>query len=219
MKQPIQLFYWGLIISFLGSLPPGVMNVAAMQIAGKQGADAAFVYALGSMLAEVIIVRVALSGMSWLSRSRRFFQLLEWMTAALLVIFSIGCFAASGSLQDFSVLLPELVLPPFVTGVVLSVINPLHIPFWMGWSTVLMNRGLLLHGARRYNIYVTGIGTGTIAGFAVFIYGGQYLLKAFQSNQYLIYPAIGVTLFIVAFMHIRKIVIVPVSVRYAKMFR
>jgi threonine/homoserine/homoserine lactone efflux protein len=219
MKQTLQIFYWGMLISFLGSLPPGIMNITATQVAGKQGIMAAFIYAFGSMLTEVIIVRIALSGMSWLTRRQKFFQVLEWMTAALLVIFSMTCFVAANSMQDFSAILPDLILPPFITGVVISAVNPLHIPFWLGWSTVLMNKGVLMPGARQYNIYITGIGIGTIAGFMVFIFGGQYLLKIFQSNQYLVNGFIGTILFIVAFLHIRKIIIVPASVRYASLFR
>jgi threonine/homoserine/homoserine lactone efflux protein len=219
MKASLQIFYWGMLISFLGSLPPGIMNIAATQIAGRQGTMAGLVYASGSMLAEVIIVRIALSGLTWLTTKQKLFQVLEWMTAVLLIVFSITCFVVAGSMQDFTGILPKLVLPPFITGVVISAVNPLHIPFWLGWSTVLINKGILLPDAKRSNIYIAGIGIGTIAGFMVFIAGGQYLLKAFQANQYLINSVMGTILFIVAYLHIRKIIIEPASVRYAGIFR
>jgi threonine/homoserine/homoserine lactone efflux protein len=157
--------------------------------------------------------------MSWLTRRQKFFQVLEWMTAVLLVTFSIACFIAANSMHEFTAILPELVLPPFITGVVISAVNPLHIPFWLGWSTVLMNKGVLVPGTKRYNIYTAGIGIGTLAGFMVFIFGGQYLLSAFQSNRYLVNGFIGIILFIVAFLHIRKIILVPATVRYASLFR
>jgi threonine/homoserine/homoserine lactone efflux protein len=219
MKTSLQLFYWGMLISFLGSLPPGLMNIMATQVASRQGTMAGLVYAFGSMLAEVIIVRAALSGMSWLTRRQKFFQVLEWMTAILLVVFAIVCFIAANSMHDFTAILPELLLPPFITGVVISAANPLHIPFWLGWSTVLMNKGVLIPGAKRYNIYIAGIGAGTIGGFMVFILGGSHLLKTVQSNQYLVNGFTGIIVLIVAFLHIRKIIIVPASVRYARLFR
>lgn len=219
MKQSIQIFYWGMLISFLGSLPPGMMNIAATQISGKQGTGAAMIYATGSMVAEVIIVRIALSGMSWLTRRQKFFRFLEWITAGLLIVFSIACFIAANSMQDFPVILPGLLLPPFLSGVVLSVINPLHIPFWLGWSAVLISKGVLVPGLKQYNWYSSGIATGTMSGFTVFIFGGQYLLKAFHSNQFLINCIIGAALLITAFIHIRKMIFIPASVRYAKLIR
>ncbi|MBL7741849.1 MAG: LysE family transporter [Chitinophagaceae bacterium] len=220
MKQrSVQLFYWGMLISFLGSLPPGVMNIVATQISSRQGTGQAMIYAIGSMLAEVIIVRVALSGMNRLIRSQLFFRILEWMTAGLLVVFSIACFGTANSVQHASGILPDIVLPPFVTGILISAVNPLHIPFWLGWSTVLIEKNILGTRSRQYNIYVTGIATGTIAGFSLFIAGGHYLLQELQSYQFVVNIAIGFVLCIVAFFHIRKIVMVPAAVRYAKLFR
>lgn len=219
MKRSIQIFYWGILISFLGSLPPGMMNIVAIQISGEQGTSAAMTYAAGSMLAEVIIVRIALSGMSWLTRRQKFFQVLEWMTAGLLVVFSAACFIAANSMQDYPVILPGLLLPPFITGVIISVINPLHIPFWLGWSTVLMNKGVLAPVAKQYNWYIGGIAIGTLSGFTIFIFGGQYLIRAFHANQFLISCIIGAALFITAFIQIRKMIFVPASVRHAKLFR
>jgi threonine/homoserine/homoserine lactone efflux protein len=219
MKRSLQIFYWGMLISFLGSLPPGVMNIVATQISATQGTGEAMIYASGSMLAEVIIVRIALAGMGWLIRSQNFFRVLEWMTAFLLVAFSIACFVTARSMQELPGILPELVLPPFLTGLAISAFNPLHIPFWLGWSTVLMEKKILSPQPHLYNIYITGIGLGTIGGFALFIFGGQYLLKALQSHQFLINTVIGFILFVVAFFHIRKILIVPASVRYARLFR
>jgi threonine/homoserine/homoserine lactone efflux protein len=66
MKTSSRIFMWGMMISFLGALPPGIMNLAAIQIESREGATAAMVYAFGSMFAEVLIVRVTLSCMSWL---------------------------------------------------------------------------------------------------------------------------------------------------------
>jgi threonine/homoserine/homoserine lactone efflux protein len=218
MKQSVKVFYWGMMISFLGSLPPGVMNIVGTQISGSRGMYEAFCYAAGFMLAEAILVRIALAGMNRLIRSKKFFHLIEWMTAGMLIVFSIACFITANSMQEFSDL-PGFLLSSFVTGVVISIINPMHIPFWLGWSAVLMNKGILTPRAQQYYFYIAGIGIGTLAGFSVFIFGGQQILKVFQSNQYLINCIIGFALFVTAFFHIRKMIFVPAAVRHAKLFR
>jgi threonine/homoserine/homoserine lactone efflux protein len=219
MKGWLQLFYWGMLISFLGSLPPGIINIVPSQISGKHGTGAAMAYAVGSMLAEVIVVRIALSGMNAIIRSRHFFRILEWITATMLVFFAVFCFIQADPARETSQPLPGTGWPPFVTGVVLSAINPLHIPFWIGWSTLLMNKEVLLPQHRHYNIYAAGIAAGTMAGFTVFIFCGAYLLKAFQSNQYLINCMAGTGLFAAAFLHIRKMIFVPAAARHARLFR
>ena len=219
MKRSFQIFYWGLAISFLGSLPPGIMNIIGSQIVSSRGEAEGLLYVTGFMLAEIIVVRIALLAMKWLVRSRKLFHLLEWMTAGMLITFSVICFIAANSMNQTSVLSPNLVLPSFILGVTISLVNPVHIPFWLGWSTVLMNKGILTSGRRQYNLYIAGIGIGTIAGFFVYVLAEQWLLMAFQSNQYLIDAFIGFVFFIIAFVHIRKMIFVPVAVRHARLFR
>jgi threonine/homoserine/homoserine lactone efflux protein len=219
MREFFKIFYWGMLISFLSTLPPGIMNIVGTQISNSRGTGEAILYVTGFMLAEVIIVRLALSGMRWLTRSQRFFRLLEWMTAAILVVFSMACFIATDSMRQVSGTFPGFELPSFIKGIIISLINPMHIPFWLTSSTVLMNKGILSPQPKQYNLYIVGIGTGTIAGFITFLSGGTYVLKAFQSNQYLINCIVGLVLFITALMHIKKMIVVPVAARHAKLFR
>ncbi len=218
MNKSLRIFYWGMLISFLSSLPPGIMNVVGTQISNNKGADQALLYILGFVLAEAIIVRLALIAMRRLTRSKMFFHMLEWMTTGMLIIFSIICFITANSMQE-SIIGPRFLLPSFITGVVISSINPIHIPFWLGWSTVLMNKEVLIPKPAHYNFYIAGISIGTLAGFFGFVAGGQYFLKAFQSNQYLINCILGFVLFVTAFLQIRKMIFVPAAVRHAKLFR
>jgi threonine/homoserine/homoserine lactone efflux protein len=219
MKSSVLIFYWGMLISFLGALPPGVMNITAIQIAGNQGNETALIYASGSMLVEVIIVRLTLSGMNWLTRRQRFFQVLEWITAVLLIAFSVACFVAAETMKELPAILPELLLPPFLTGMLISLINPLHIPFWMGWSSVLLNKEILIPKTDQYNWYVTGIAAGTMVGFMVYIFGGVFILETFQSNQFFINCIAGSALLITAILYVRKMLLTPAVVRHAKLFK
>jgi hypothetical protein len=52
-----KIFFTGMLISFLGSLPLGTLNVAAMQIGITDGYTAAILFSLGSLLVEMIYVR------------------------------------------------------------------------------------------------------------------------------------------------------------------
>ncbi|HLG40148.1 MAG TPA: LysE family transporter [Chitinophagaceae bacterium] len=218
MKQSFKIFYWGMMISFLGSLPPGLMNILGTQIFNSRGFGEAFMYVTGFMLTEAIVVRISLSAMGWLIRNRNFFRVLEWITTVMLIAVSLACFIAADSMQQIPSNKTGLLLPSFIMGAIISLVNPMHIPFWMGWSMVLLNKGILLPRTKLYNFYIVGISTGTIAGFITFIPGGAFVLDIFQSHQYLINCMIGFALGITAFFHIRKMIFVPVTVRHAKLF-
>ncbi len=216
MKKLIRVLLAGLAISFLGSLPLGTMNIAAAQISIQMGANAGLLYATGSMLTEIIIVRLSLVAMGWLVRQHRIFHFLELFTVLLLFILSAVSFVAAYKMSGFSKTGLISSLNPFWTGVFLSATNPLHIPFWMGWSTALINKQLLKPDPVYYNFYIAGIGTGTILGFMVFIYGGGYMVNQVKQHQTLLNLAIGVVLLGTAVLQLKKIITTPAQIRYGR---
>jgi len=207
----------GLCISFLGALPLGTMNIAATHISIQQGTHAGLVYAFGSMLVEIIVVRIVLVAMDWLAKRHKIFRLLELVTTGLIVALAAASFIAAYKMKSFSGAIPiSRSLSPFWTGVLLSAANPLHIPFWLGWSTVLLNKNILLPSAGYYNWYITGIGTGTMLGFMVFVYGGNYMVSRITHHQEIVHLSIGSVLLLTAIIQVKKMITVPLAIRYGR---
>ncbi|MEO7769132.1 MAG: LysE family transporter [Ferruginibacter sp.] len=219
MKNLLRILWWGMLISFLGSLPLGTMNIAATHISIEKGPMAGFVYALGSMLAEVMVVRFVLPGIGWLTKREKIFRILEFFTTGLLLVLAIGSFIAAYRMTGFANVIPVQYPHPFLTGAILSVTNPLHIPFWLGWSTVLINKEILHPGKIQYNFFVTGIGLGTMLGFTVFIIGGNYFVAQISNHQNILNWLIGIALLATAMLQLKKIIMEPAGVRYGKMAR
>ena len=73
----------------------------------------------------------------------------------------------------------------------MSALNPMQVPFWFGWSTVLFNRGVLRQQPSDFNSYILGIGIGTFLGNSVFIFGGRLLVERLNANQHLLNWIIG----------------------------
>lgn len=210
LTEACRLLFWGAFISFLGSLPLGTMNVTATNLAVQKGVPAATQFAWGSMLVEVICVRLALFAIDWVRERKKLFRIFEWVTTGLILALATGSFVAAIKMQAFgNSVFTVSTIHPFILGLILSVLNPLHIPFWFGWSTVLINKNILQPGKQQYNIYVTGIGIGTILGFDVFIYGGNYLVQSLQDHQSVLNCAIGGILLVTALIQIYKIVYKP----------
>jgi threonine/homoserine/homoserine lactone efflux protein len=68
-------------------------------------------------------------------------------------------------------------------GMFMCAINPVQIPFWFGWSTVLFTKKVLEPKNEQYNSYIVGIGLGTLLGNAVFIFGGKWLVERIANSQ------------------------------------
>ncbi len=219
MKNLFRVFFWGMGVSFLGSLPLSTMNITVTQVSIQYGIMEGFEFAIGSMISEVIIVRIALVSISWLAKKSRIFRLLECATILIILFLAIASFIAAYRMTGFGSPLPIDTIKPFWTGVFLSLISPLHIPFWLGWTTVLMNKNILQVSSRQYNLYVFGIGTGTVFGLAIFIYGGGLLVAKIQQHSALLNICIGIVLLITVTIQMKKMIEVPASLRYNKMRR
>lgn len=207
MAQGFRIFFWGMLISFLGSLPLGTLNVAAMQIGIQESVGEALYFSFGSLLVEMVYVRLSLTGINWVRRQHRLMRIMEWITLLIVVLLATGSFRAAfqeGG-QGHNVMLDNP-MPRFLLGMFMCAINPVQIPFWFGWSTVLFSKGILVPGARAYNLYIVGIGLGTLMGNAVFIFGGRWAVDRLSSSEYYLNLVIGSIFAITAIIQAIKII-------------
>lgn len=187
----LRIFITGLFISFLGTLPLGTLNVAAMQISVTDGALPALSFSLGALLVEMAYVRVSLVGMDWVRRQRKVLRWLEWFTLLIIVALAISSLVAAAWPGIKKNVILSNTVHPFWLGVAMSAINPVQIPFWFGWSTMLFAKNVLLPRNDHYNMYILGIGTGTFAGNCLFIFGGRLMVDRFNAHQALLNWIIG----------------------------
>ena len=187
MPKVIRIFFWGLVISFLGSLPLGTLNIAAMQIGIQESIRNAMYFSIGSLLVEMVYVRLSLIGIDWVRRQEKLMRIMEWATFVIILALAIGSFlAASKGGGDSKNVLLNNNMNRFLLGMFMCAISPVQIPFWFGWSTVLFTKKVLEPKNSQYNIYILGIGFGTLLGNCVFIFGGKWLVKKIaHSEQYL----------------------------------
>lgn len=191
MHPLLKVFLVGMLVSFLGSLPLGTLNIAAMQISVSDGIAAALFFSLGSLLAEVIYVRLSLVAMDWIRKQERILKILEWVTLLIVVALAVASFySATHPTQEKNVILSSN-LPKVLLGFTMSALNPVQIPFWFGWSTVLFTKKILLPRNDHYNIYIAGIGIGTFIGNLLFIFGGRIIADKINNNQHILSWAIG----------------------------
>ncbi|MEP7236749.1 MAG: LysE family transporter, partial [Ferruginibacter sp.] len=95
MPKLLRIFFWGLMISFLGSLPLGTLNVAAMQIGIQESIKNALYFSFGSLLVEMIYVRVSLIGVDWVRKQEKLMKAMEWFTLLIIIALAVGSFVAA----------------------------------------------------------------------------------------------------------------------------
>jgi threonine/homoserine/homoserine lactone efflux protein len=131
MPKLMKVFFWGMLISFLGCLPLGTLNITAMQISLQESIKNALLFSSGCLLVEMVYVRLSLIGIEWIRKQIKLMRIMEWITLVIIVALAVGSFMAAlkgGGNQKNEVLNNNM--HRFLLGMFMSAISPVQIPFW-----------------------------------------------------------------------------------------
>jgi len=129
--------------------------------------------------------------MDWVRKQEKLFRILEWVTLTIVLALATSSFYAAMEPTVHKNVILSSNLNRYLLGLVMSAVNPIQIPFWFGWSTVLFTKKILLPKNSYYNTYIVGIGIGTLMGNCVFIFGGKLIANKINSNQHILSWVIG----------------------------
>ena len=183
MDKYLKVSFYGILVSFLGALPLGTLNLTAFEIAASQGLMSALWFALAVILVELTIVRLTLLGNEHLQLGEKLSSYLLPLGILLLLYLATTSFQAAAHISEVEQkmgFLPKI-SSAFLLGLMLSALNPLQIPFWMTWNKVLTSKGILRKSKGHYNYYIFGIGLGTFIGLGLFMMAGKYIFSNYDS--------------------------------------
>ena len=206
MTRYYKIFFAGMLISFVASLSPSTINITATHIAVHNNNFSAGLFAVGCITIETICLCIALAAMDWIRKREQLFRLLEYVTITMIILMAFSSFVAAVEMKSFGEgVFTGYSIHPFLLGLLINTLNPMHIPFWLGWTTVLMEKDILTPGKKNYLLYITGITIGTVGGFVSFISGGNLIVQQFSSNQNVINWIVGMVLLSTALVHLYKL--------------
>ena len=192
----IEAFFWGCLLSFLGSIPPGVINLRVwhLSLMGRR-LDALHII-IGATSMEVIYAVVALQANRIAYEASVIHPYLYFFVALWMMFFAYRSYTAPQ--EDVSSERRRF-LSPIREGYLIGAVNLLPIPFWIAVTLHLQEQGLLyLTGYDRWVSYLIGIGGGTFLSLVMIIGLSSRLPRlrpASSGHRYLIaslYAGVGV---------------------------
>jgi threonine/homoserine/homoserine lactone efflux protein len=202
--------FMGFLVSFLGQLPLGNMSITATQIGVSENISNAWKYSIGVVLVEMLYLRFALTGMDFVVRHRVWFVTIGWLTVVLFLVLGFFTIRAAYKQQpEKKALLLNNKMSRFALGLTMSALNPAQIPFWFLWTSELIRDGVIKINNTSYNLFTAGAGTGTIAGLAVYIYGGKFLITKMKSGTKTLNLIMGAIFIITALIQLYRMLYKP----------
>jgi threonine/homoserine/homoserine lactone efflux protein len=206
----IQVFLSALLISFLGQLPFGNMNLTATQLSVQEGFKRAWLYGWGIVLVEMIYLRISLTAMDWVVEHRLIFSIMGWLTVALFLFLGIfSLVVARKQAKEKKGLLLDNKLNRFLLGVSVSAVNPAQIPFWFIWSTNMINSGVLKTSFTDFNLFTGGAAIGSLSGLGVYIYGGKWLIAKMKASNKQLNIFMGIVFILAALLQLYNMLFKP----------
>jgi len=156
----------GFLVSFIGSIPLGYLNVIGFQIYEKSGMQPTIYYLLGVICIEFLVIYFTLIFVKKLAENKKLTKYIEGFSMFFMFVLAAVFYFGSNSKTDYAT---TFHYAPFVLGIVLSCLNFIQIPFWTGWNLYLLNGNYIDVTKTRKYFYVFGTIVGTFCGMLVLI--------------------------------------------------
>jgi hypothetical protein len=155
----------GFIVSFVGSLPLGYLNIIGVEVLSKLGINPLLSYLLGVIVIEAIVIYFTVIFSTQLAENKKLMKSIDFFAVFFLLLIAFLFYTYSNQTkQDHNYLEDYIQYSPFLIGMVLCGLNFLQIPFWMGWNLYLMNAKYITLSNKLKFHYILGTLLGTFSG-------------------------------------------------------
>ncbi len=174
--QNLQNIFVGFLVSFIGSLPLGYLNIVGYEVFQQFGLNETIWYLLGVISIECIVIYLTLIFANQLMNNKKLIRFIEGFSVLFMFLLAFIFYSSSNqNTSEASVLEKYIDYSPYVVGVILSCLNFIQIPFWTGWNLYLLNSKYIEISKSRKYFYLIGTLIGTFAGMLALILSLNYL--------------------------------------------
>jgi threonine/homoserine/homoserine lactone efflux protein len=166
----LQNIFVGFLVSFIGSIPLGYLNIVGFEIYRKSGVDSVYSYLFGVTAVESIVIYFTLIFAQKLSANKKILKAIEIFSIFfMLTLAIIFWFHFKGDSQSHHYLSRYSGKSSFRIGVLLNSVNFVQLSFWIGWNLYLINAKYIFTNKTLKYFYIIGTLAGTFFGMLAFI--------------------------------------------------
>lgn len=180
--SPVELFFLAFLFSFVGSIPPGTLNLTMIQLGMDHRLNTAWRFAIAAALIEYPYAWLAVEFESLLTSSTLIEDNFRLFTGLVMIV--LGCFNIWSATKTGSIALQKINKSGFRRGVVLSLLNPLALLYWLGITAYLKSvRWIELDTAWQVHGYLLGVSMGALCLLTAMAYLARRLIKYLKDNR------------------------------------
>lgn len=183
MTEVISTYAIAFIFSFIGTIPPGTLSLTIIQLGLSQRINAAWRMAVAAALIEYPYAWVAVEFQDLVSKSIERTNNFHLLSALVMICLGTFNLWSSARPSRFS---QRFEASGFRKGVVLSLLNPLAIPFWLAMTAYLENYGWVdLSNSFEVHAYLLGVSSGTLVLFVLLAHLARRAVVLLKSRSFI----------------------------------
>ncbi|MBD0823650.1 MULTISPECIES: LysE family transporter [Aestuariibaculum] len=165
------IFFLGLIISLVGVIPPGLLNMTAAKISLKEGHTRGIMFSVGVCVIVLVQTYIASVFARYLSKNTEVVDILQRVAFVIFVLITIYfLFVAKKEPKEVAEIEMRSKRSRFFQGMFMSVINVFPIPYQAYMTITLASIGWLTFNQIDILTYVIGTAMGTFVMLYIYMF-------------------------------------------------
>jgi len=197
----------GFVVSFLGSIPLGYLNLAGLEIYSKSGLNHLILFLFGVIVVETFVIYFTLIFARRLVKNNRLMKIIDFFSVIFMFVLAFVFYFSynQATKTDFN-LRDYLMYSPFVIGVVLNCFNVLQFPFWTSWNLYLHNGKYIRIEKKLKYYYIAGTLMGIFLGmFSLIVLLQTIFQKTAQFSKYVMPVVIPLFFIVLGIIQVYKV--------------
>jgi threonine/homoserine/homoserine lactone efflux protein len=194
--------FLGIILNMLGYIPPGNINLTVVQITITRGIRQALYFIIAFSSVEVLFTFGVMRFVQWLSSEIKLGDIIDVIMILMFGILGVITWRSRKEMPKTDYSNKDSIR----YGMLLGVINPMQIPYWLFVGTYLISHEWINIGY--LSLIIFSIGSGIGAGLALYGFArfAQYIQEKFDLSSYIVNKGIAILFFALSGYHICKVV-------------
>jgi threonine/homoserine/homoserine lactone efflux protein len=194
--EALLTFSIAFFFSFIGSIPPGTVNLQMIQLGLERRMDIAWRFAIAAAIMEYPYAWLAIEFQNLITTSTFITNNFKLLAAIVMIVLGILNLWSTQKPGEFAKKFNE---SGFRRGLVLSILNPMLLPFWIGMTAYLKSvNWIKLSSTAQVQSYLLGVTLGSLCILILLAYLAKKLVSEFSTHPFL-KKIPGVTMLILGF--------------------
>jgi len=192
-NRPIlfKIFFAAFGVSFLGSLPLGTITTTSLQLTVSGKITSAVLFTLATVFVEMAVVLLLLKKFKMGNFSDKIEKSIYPFAILFILFLAVKAFFDDPS-GSYGVQAIEGLNSAFLLGIVIGILNPLQIPYWLAWNNFFLKKRLVNESLAAVSTYIFAIGLASFLAVGVYIIGGTYITKYYEEYNYILNIIFGI---------------------------